>query len=120
MKLLNVIFWMAIALVSPVMAQAEMELFKITAYCSCKKCCGKSDGITASGKQAKNGYVACNWMQFGTKLTIDGKPYIVMDRGAKSQFGDNEHHIKHIDIWMPSHKEALNHGVKWQKVEVVK
>ena len=120
MKLLITLFWMVVAIFSPATAQAESDLWKITAYCSCEKCCGKSDGITASGKQAKEGYIACNWLRFGTKVKIDGKEYIVMDRGAKSQFGDSEHHIKHIDIWMPSHTEALKHGVKWQKVELVK
>lgn len=99
---------------------ASADMFKITAYCSCEKCCGKSDGITASGKPAKEGYVACNWLPFGTKLLIDSKVYVVMDRGAKSQFGDKKNHIKHIDIWMMSHKEALKHGVKYKEVKILK
>jgi 3D (Asp-Asp-Asp) domain-containing protein len=96
------------------------ELWKTTAYCSCVKCCGKSDGITASGKKAKPGYVACNWLPFGTKLSINDCNYIVMDRGAKSLFGDKKNKIKHIDIWMPSHKEALQYGVKYKEVKIVK
>ena len=94
--------------------------WKITAYCSCSRCCNKSDGITASGKPAKDGYVACNWLPFGTKLKIDGRIYTVQDRGAKSLFGDKKNHIKHVDIWMKSHKEARNFGIKYLKVEIQK
>ena len=91
-----------------------------TAYCSCSKCCGKSDGITASGKKAHEGTIACNWLPFGTQVRIEGKVYTVEDRGAKSLFGDKNNHIKHIDIWFPSHKEALSYGKQYKKVEVMK
>ncbi|MDD2497845.1 MAG: LysM peptidoglycan-binding domain-containing protein, partial [Desulfitobacteriaceae bacterium] len=33
-------------------------IFEATAYCSCRKCCGKSDGITASGVRAHKGTIA--------------------------------------------------------------
>ena len=33
----------------------DLGLYTITAYCSCKKCCGKSDGITGIGKQKATG-----------------------------------------------------------------
>lgn len=95
-----------------------VDEWKITAYCSCVKCCGKSDGITASGKPAKSGYVACNWLKFGTRLIIDGNSYTVQDRGAKSLFGSKKNKIKHIDIWMASHKAALQYGVKYKKVTI--
>lgn len=106
--------------------------FKATAYCSCPKCCGKSDGITASGKRAHNGTIACNWLPFGTKLIIAPrgcnsqemafKHYpigTVLDRGAKSQFGSKHNHIKHIDLWMSNHAEALKYGVHQVNVWVV-
>lgn len=95
------------------------DLWKITAYCSCVKCCGKSDGITASGKQAKYGYVACNWLPFYTKVKIEGMgEFMVMDRGAKSLFGSKSNHIKHLDIWMPTHKQAKQFGVKYLLVTI--
>lgn len=97
------------------------ELWKITYYCSCEKCCGKwADGHFASGKKCYAGGVACNWLPFGTKVLIGNKEYTVEDRGAKSLFGDNDNHIKHIDIWMASHAEALKAGVKYKKVKILK
>lgn len=97
-----------------------VELWKITAYCSCFKCCNKTDGITASGRKAKSGYVACNWLKFGTRLVIDGNSYTVQDRGAKSLFGTKAKPIKHIDIWMASHKAARQYGVKYMPVKILK
>ena len=97
------------------------ETWKITYYCSCVKCCGKSDGITASGKKAQYGYVACNWLPFKTKLFIKGLGiFVVMDRGAKSLFGSKKNHIKHLDIWLPNHKEALKRGVEHREVVILK
>jgi 3D (Asp-Asp-Asp) domain-containing protein len=102
-------------------ASAYADIFKITAYDSCKKCCGKVDGITASGKIARYGYIACNWLPFGTKVYIKGLgEFKVMDRGAKSLFGSKKNKIKHVDIWLANHKMAKNFGVKYLDVEIVK
>jgi 3D (Asp-Asp-Asp) domain-containing protein len=97
----------------------QAEQWEITAYCSCKKCCGKSDGITASNKPAKWGVVANNWLKFGTKLRIEGfdNVFSVQDRGAKSEFGDKNNHKKRIDIWFPTHDQARKFGR--QKLEVI-
>ncbi len=96
------------------------DLWKITAYCSCSKCCGKSDGITVSGHKAEQGYVACNWLPFGTKVSIEGLgTFRVMDRGARSLFGSKDNHIKHIDIWLPTHKEAGTFGVQYKEVRIL-
>jgi 3D (Asp-Asp-Asp) domain-containing protein len=77
-------------------------------------------GITASGKKAKEGMVACNWLPFGTRIHIKGMGvFIVEDRGAKSLFGDRNNHIKHIDVYMPSHSEALKFGVKYKEVTIL-
>jgi len=97
------------------------NLWKITAYCACIKCCGKTDGITASGKKAQYGFVACNWLPFGTKIYIKGLGYFtIQDRGAKSLFGDKKNHIKHLDIYLPGHNEALQFGIKYLEVTVLK
>ena len=99
---------------------AQAETWKITAYCACKKCCGKSDGITASGKKAHYGMVAGNWLKFGTKIKIAGLgDFVVADRGAKSLFGSKNNHIKHLDVYMPDHKQARKFGVKWLDVKII-
>ena len=101
--------------------EKQEELWKVTAYCACSKCCGEyADGYFASGKKCYVGGVACNWLPFGTKVKIEGMGvYTVEDRGAKSLFGDKNNHIKHVDIYFNSHSEARNFGVKWLKVEVI-
>jgi 3D (Asp-Asp-Asp) domain-containing protein len=79
----------------------------VTAYCHCRKCCGKTNGITASGARVRLGSVAASSsIPFGTKLHIPGYgEAIVLDRG-----GD----IKgtRIDVYFPTHKEALRWGRK--------
>lgn len=95
--------------------------WKITAYCACVKCCGKADGITASGKKAQYGFVACNWLKFGTRLYVSGLGYFtVQDRGAKSLFGSKKNHIKHLDVYLPTHSKARKFGVKFLEVTVIK
>jgi 3D (Asp-Asp-Asp) domain-containing protein len=105
-------------------AEKLNEKWLLTAYCACEKCCGKKPnnpayGLMASGKKVYDGAVACNWLPFKTKLLIGGKIYTVEDRGAKSLFGDKNNHIKHIDIYMPSHNEALKWGKKYMSVTII-
>jgi len=97
------------------------EVWKVTSYCACKKCCGpNAQGITASGKKVAEGMVACNWLPFGTKVKVEGLGvFTVQDRGAKSQFGSKTNHIKHIDVYLPSHQKALQFGVKYLEVEIL-
>ena len=61
--------------------------YRITGYDPyCSHCCGKSDGITASGAEAIFDYtVAMNDVEFGTKIYIPGYGvYEVQDRGGSS------------------------------------
>lgn len=89
------------------------KIFKITAYCSCAKCCGKTTGYTASGTKATAGrtVAASSQFAFGTKLIINGHEYTVEDRGG-AVTGNK------IDIYMNSHAEALAWGVKYLPVQV--
>jgi len=93
----------------------SLGIFKITAYCSCKKCCGKTDGITASGTKVTAGktIAAPSRFAFGTQLEIDGHIYTVEDRGGAIK-GNR------IDIYFNSHKEALAFGVKNREVFLIK
>lgn len=92
----------------------ETRIFKVTAYCSCAKCCGKTNGITASGTKATAGRTVATSSQFsfGTQLDIGGYTYTVEDRGGAIQ-GNR------IDVYMNSHAEALAWGVRYLPVTVV-
>lgn len=94
-------------------AVIDGQTYKITAYCSCSKCCGKSTGRTASGTQATAGrtVAASSKFAFGTKLNIGGHIYTVEDRGGA--INGNR-----IDIYVNSHSQALQWGVKYLPVSV--
>lgn len=103
---------------------------KATAYCLCKKCCGKSPsspgyGVTASGLKIIPGtgmkVVASDpsVIPLGTKVYIEGL------NGA-SDYGyatvaDTGSAIKNlkIDLYMDTHQMALNWGVKSVRVYIL-
>lgn len=89
------------------------ETYKITAYCSCSKCCGKTTGRTAAGTQATAGrtVAAPSKFAFGTKLNIGGHIYTVEDRGGAIK-GNR------IDVYVNSHSAALQWGVKYLPVSL--
>lgn len=93
---------------------SSTQMYKVTAYCSCAKCCGKTTGITASGTKATAGRTVAtsSKFSFGTKLNINGQTYVVEDRGGAIT-GNR------IDIYMSSHAAALAWGVKYLPVSVV-
>lgn len=115
----------------------DPTVFKVTGYCNCGKCCGwsrnffglgqsvynygplkgkpKKVGLTSSGKMASRGTVAADLKQFkyGDRLYIPGYGVgRVEDIGGAIKG-------RHIDIWFPSHEEALRWGVKWLKIRKV-
>lgn len=96
---------------------SQVELlgtFKLTAYCACEKCCGKSDGITATGTKATaNRTIAVDKtiIPYGTVVIINGNEYVAEDTG-----GAVTGNI--IDIFFDDHEEALNFGVQYADVYV--
>lgn len=83
-----------------------------SAYCSCARCCGKSNGITSSGAQAKSWYTiaAGSGYPIGTVIYIpaladkpNGGWFVVEDRGGA--ISNNR-----IDIFMDSHSSAIQFG----------
>lgn len=92
-----------------------------TAYCNCYKCTGKHPGdryygITATGTKAGTGTVAADFsiLPPGTRLSIPGYGEgIVSDRGGSIR-GNR------LDLWFPSHSEALEWGRRVVRVIVVK
>lgn len=92
-----------------------------TAYCNCRKCTGWGKGITASGVKTSRGVIAApRHIPFGTTIKLDGLGnFTVQDRGGSIKVKDG---AICIDIWMPSHQEALKFGRRrmkgWIKVEL--
>ena len=101
-----------------------LEGVTITHYDVCSKCCGKTDGITASGAHAtpySTVAVDPSVIPLGAELLVDYgdgaglRRYRAEDTGAAVK-GD------HIDLCVGSHAEALQLGVKtatvyWMEVE---
>lgn len=91
------------------------ETYIITAYCYCAKCCGKTDGITASGVKAIEGVTVAtdNSIPFGTKIYIDSVgERIVQDRGGAIK-GNK------IDLYFDSHERALEWGRQTKQVTIL-
>lgn len=89
--------------------------FKLTFYCACKKCCGKTNGITASGTRATEGRtIAINNAKFpmGTKVHLDGfGDFIVEDRGGMKSTT--------IDVFVTDHQRALQLGVYYADAYII-
>lgn len=90
--------------------------YKLTAYCACAKCCGKTDGITASGAKAVEGVTVAadpKVIPMGTEIIIDGHEYIVQDTGGAIK-GNR------IDVYFDSHQDALEFGVQYKNIYTMK
>ena len=85
---------------------------EVTAYTASEEECGKSDGITASGKPVRYGYIASDDLPFGTRVIIDGGVYEVADR-----FGGG--YRNRIDIFMPSRGDAMRFGRRTMEVHII-
>ncbi len=87
--------------------------FTVTAYCSCKKCCGKQTGITKSGTKAIEGVtIGTDWgvIPNGATVEIEGLGVrVAQDTGGAIKG-------KRIDFYMQHHSECLEFGVKKLKV----
>ena len=83
--------------------------FKLTAYCSCTKCCGRfASGKTASGVKATSNHTIAvdpKVIPLGTQVKIGKTIYTAEDTGG----GIKGHKI---DIFFDSHSEALDFGVQ--------
>ena len=84
----------------------------VTAYCPCSECCGRwADGLTATGLPAGPGIVAVDpeVIPLGSTVIIDGLKYLAADVGVSG---------KHVDIAVSSHEQAVELGVRSEKVWV--
>ena len=91
----------------------KIEDVTVTHYCTCAKCCGKSDGITASGRRATP----------GVSVAVD--PSIIpLGSTVIADYGDGVLHYyraddtggavkgRHIDLCLNSHEAAIQAGVR--------
>jgi 3D (Asp-Asp-Asp) domain-containing protein len=109
----------AVSVIGPRVHTIRME---VTAYCPCTKCCGENaQGITASGRDVSynnSRFVAADTtvLPFHTKLIIpgyhNGATVEVIDRGGAIK-GNK------LDLYFPTHEEALQWGRKFIDVTVV-
>lgn len=92
--------------------------FKITHYCACKKCCGpNAQGITASGKKVEEGKTIAvdpKVIKLGSEVYIDGYGYMEAQDTGSAIKGNI------IDVYVADHQEALNLGVVYKDVYLVK
>ena len=87
----------------------ELGEFRLTAYCACRKCCGKDPGdfgygVTASGAVVEAGRtiaVDSSVIPLGSEIVINGHTYVA-------------------DIYFDTHQEALNFGVQYADVYIIK
>ena len=112
----------------------DPSLVLVTGYCNCESCCSwkrswfglgspvyaygpmkgkpKRVGVTASGTTARKGTIAADpkvW-KFGTRLSVPGYGEgVVEDLGGAIKG-------RHIDVWFPTHAEAVRWGRRWLKV----
>jgi 3D (Asp-Asp-Asp) domain-containing protein len=99
-----------------------MEVY-VTAYCACKKCCGShAKGVTASGRPISyNGghFIAADTsiLPYGSRVIVPGynddNPVEVIDRGGAIKGA-------HIDIFMPTHEQAVEWGKKRLEITILK
>lgn len=110
-------------------AGAPVIRARITAYCSCTTCCGPgAHNRTASGTRPRRGTVATAWKALpkGTYLRIPGAKgrglagddlFIVEDTGGGMRQSWRLG-VFHIDMWHPTHAEALSWGRRFLQVAV--
>ena len=98
---------------------SSLGMFTITAYCSCKKCCGKySPEVTGRPSKTKSGTTPVQ----GRTIAVDPK---VIPLGTKVIFNDHTYTAEdvggaikgnHIDLYFSNHSDAVAWGRKTMEV----
>ena len=86
----------------------KLRRFTVTAYCHCRVCTHRGDGITASGIRVREGITiaAPRSIPFGTRIHIPGAGWrTVQDRLSRR-------YDHRLDIYFTSHRAALQWGIK--------
>lgn len=87
--------------------------FRVTHYCPCVQCCGKSDGITASGREVIPYYsiaVDPSVIPLGTVVYLDYGDGVLHEARADDTGGAINGNV--IDICVATYEEAVRMGVR--------
>lgn len=94
----------------------DMGECKITYFCPCEECSGQWGRQTYSGKTARSEHTIAvdpDVFDIGRRVMIYGKIYTAEDIGGGVR-GD------HMDIFVDTHQETLEGGVRYTDVKVVR
>ena len=93
--------------------------FNVTHYCTCSVCCGKSDGVTASGRAAVPYYsiaVDPSVIPLGTVVYLDYGDGVLHEARADDTGGAI--HGNSIDLCVGDHMTAMQYGGRTATVYV--
>ena len=94
----------------------SLGTFTLTAYDPCLLCCGKTDGITATGTKGMAGRTVAvdpSVIPYGSRLLIGGYVFIAEDTGSAIKG-------KHIDMFMDTHEVAMMFGKRDGEVFLIR
>lgn len=104
----------------------SLGIFKLTAYCSCQRCCGSyalNRPVDESGNEIVYGSIGVRLVAgvsiavdprvipYGTQVEIDGHTYTAHDTGGNIK-GNR------IDVYFDDHQEAWDFGTQYAEVLV--
>jgi 3D (Asp-Asp-Asp) domain-containing protein len=95
-------------------ATEPLGTFRVTAYCSCRRCCGKWALLPEGERPPIRGpYCAADLsvLPRGSKVCIEGVGWRTVSDTGRAMVG------RRIDLLMSSHAEARRFGKRWLRVE---
>ena len=94
----------------------SLGIFTLTAYDPCLACCGKTDGITATGSKGMAGRTIAvdpEVIPYGSLVVVGGYVFIAEDAGEAIKGN-------HIDLFMDTHEVAKQFGVREAEVWLIR
>ena len=105
----------AVAADKPIAGPETIQVW-VTAYSSAPEETDSTPFTTASNKDVQDGFLAANFLPFGTKVKIPAffgdKIFTVEDRMHRRK-------INFVDVWMTTKKEALKFGIHRTDIEII-